>query len=433
MKITLSFLPLFLFVINISAQTVGQRVKTKTVQRAENKTDRTIDKGLGKAEEALDNLFKKKDKKTTKAEPVASSSTSGSNNPKETSTRNTNVTNGTQLNSFSDFEPGNNLLFFDDFKQDAMADFPAKWNTTGSGKVVTLDGIEGRWLDIVHNSIVHPLLDKPLPENCTIEFDLFLQTQGEMITPFIQFGLTSVKDIMREDLGYKEKFFVSLNRYNEKDGRLIEYGIKEQVVGNKSEFPLLDYTNKVLHVSMSINKTRLRLYLDKTKLIDLPRALLPEMRNNFYLANMYMIPASEVGVLVSNIRIASSEVDARSLLIKQLMEEGKAVTSDILFDVNSDIIKKESFAIINQFGEAMKNNNSLNIKITGHTDGDGTASSNVELSRNRSASVKRYLISNYSIEAARIQTDGKGASMPVSENNSAAGKAKNRRVEFTKL
>jgi outer membrane protein OmpA-like peptidoglycan-associated protein len=337
-----------------------------------------------------------------------------------------------QENSSSDFVPGNKVIFFDDFKQDAMADFPAKWNTTGSGKVVTIDGIEGKWFDIVHNSVVNPLLDKPLPENCTIEFDLFLQTKDELLTPFIQFGLTSVKDIMREDIGYKEKFFVNLDRYNEKDGRRVEYGLKD-VVGNKNDFPLPDYTNKVLHVSMAINKTRLRLYLDKTKLIDLPKALLPEMRNNFYLVNMYMIPASELGVLVSNIRIASSETDARSLLIKQLMEEGKAVTSDILFDVSSDIIKKESYPIVNQFGEALTANAALKIKITGHTDNDGTPANNMELSRNRAGAVKRYLMSNYAIDAARIMTDGKGATEPVSENNSASGKAKNRRVEFTKI
>ena len=337
-----------------------------------------------------------------------------------------------QENGSSDFVPGNKVIFFDDFKQDAMADFPAKWNTTGSGKVVTIDGIEGKWFDIVHNSVVNPLLDKPLPENCTIEFDLFLQTKDELLTPFIQFGLTSVKDIMREEIAYKEKFFVNLDRYNEKDGKRIEYGLKD-VVGNKNDFPITDYTNKVLHVSMAINKTRLRLYLDKTKLIDLPRALLPEMRNNFYLVNMYMIPASELGVLVTNIRIASSETDARSLLIKQLIEEGKAVTSDILFDVNSDVIKKESYGIINQFGDALKANAGLKIKITGHTDNDGTAATNMELSAKRAAAVKRYLMSNYSIDPARILTDGKGATEPVSDNNSINGKAKNRRVEFTKI
>jgi outer membrane protein OmpA-like peptidoglycan-associated protein len=189
----------------------------------------------------------------------------------------------------------------------------------------------------------------------------------------------------------------------------------------------------VLHVAIAINKTRIRIYLDDKKLIDLPQALTVEMRNNFFLNNNYIIPASELGMLVSNIRIASAGVDARSLLIKQLMEEGKAVTSDILFDVNSDVIKKESFAIINQFGEALQNNTTLKIKIIGHTDSDGEVAANLTLSQKRAAAVKLYITENYAVAGNRIQTDGKGESQPVAANNAADAKAKNRRVEFVKL
>ncbi len=414
-----------------SAQTVADKVKTKTNQRVESKTDQTIDKGLDKAQQALDSLFKKKNK-TTKTTTTESSSAKNNSVNSEQKEVLQSGQSASQTTAFSDFVPGTKVIFADDFKLDAMADFPAKWNTNGSGKIVTIDGQPGKWLDIVHGSVVNPVLDKPLPENCTIEFDLYLQVQGERLTPYINFGLTPVKDVMREDLGYKDKFFVGINRYNENDGRTLEYGLKE-VVGNKNDFPLPSYVNKVLHVSMAMNKARVRVYFDKTKLIDLPRALTPELRNNFYFANMGMVPASELGVLVANLRIASSETDARSLLIKQLMEEGKAVTNDILFDVGSDVITRESYVIINQFGEALKTNADLRIKITGHTDSDGTAMKNLELSKNRAASVKRYLASNYYIEGSRIQTDGKGATEPVSDNSTPSGKAKNRRVEFVKL
>jgi OOP family OmpA-OmpF porin len=440
MKTIFLFLFMALFICGSFAQSgidkVNQKIKDRAAQRANSKTDQAIDKGLDKTEKAIDSLFKKKPKKTKNntddaaaKEQVNNSNDGNSNNgvikPGQTP-------GGAQVNSFSDFVAGGNVLFYDDFKQDALSDFPAKWNTNGSGKIVTIDGQKGKWLEIIHNTVVNPVLDKPLPENCTIEFDLFLQAAADRLTPFIQFGLTPVKDVMRDDLFYKDKFFVSLNRYNENDGRQLEYGLKD-VVGNKNDFALPSYANKILHVSMAVNKTRVRVYFDKSKLIDLPRALIPELRNNFYFCNMYMVPASDIGVLVSNLRIASSETDARSLLIKQLMEEGRAVTNDILFDVNSDVIKKESYNIVNQFGEALKTNAGLSIRITGHTDSDGAAAANMELSKKRAAAVKAYLIMNYSIDDSRIQTDGKGASMPVSNNSSAEGKAKNRRVEFVKL
>lgn len=431
MKFSLTIV--FIFLASLAKpQTVIKKVEQKTNQRVDTKIDHAIDKGLNKAEEAVDNLFKKEAKKKNAGDSVtAQQSNNTADVQKETIKEPGNI-NQTGPALFSEFIPGTRVLFEDHFEKDATGDFPARWNTNGSGSIVTMEGVPGKWLSVVHNSVVNPVMDKPIPENSTIEFDLYLQVQGEQRIPNIIFGLTPVKDILKEDLFYKEKFFVNIFRYNEENGKGVEYGLRE-VIGNKNEFPLLSYVNKVLHVSMAINKSRIRVYLDKTKLIDLPRALTPSLLNNFFLNNGAVVPASELGLLVANIRIASAETDARSLLIKQLMEEGRAVTNDILFDVNSDIIKSESFPVINQFGEALQNNPGLKIKITGHTDSDGVAANNLTLSEKRAAAVKRYLLQNYGIAQTRITTDGKGASVPVAPNTTIEGKAKNRRVEFTKL
>lgn len=427
MKIIVAFLLLFCCSFAI-AQKIDKRIENKAKQRGNTRVDQGIDKGLDKVEEGIGGLFKKKNKKKkkeeegTEAQPGENGATNGGaakgNTPKANA-------------AASDFVPGSNVIFQDKFEKDALSDFPAQWNTNGSGKLVTIEGVPGKWLDIQHNSTVNPVLNKELPENSTIEFDLFMQSNGGSRIPLIIFGLTPVRDILKEDLYYRDKFFASLAGYDQPQ-TYIEYGLKDPV-GNKNDFKLTPYTNKVLHVAMAINKTRIRLYLDGNKIIDLPRALTPEMRRNFFITNGYLIPASELGVLVSNLRIASADVDARSLLIKQLMEEGKAVTNDILFDVNSDVIKSESYAIINQFGDAMKSNPGLKIKITGHTDSDGADATNLTLSQKRAVAVKKYITTNYAIDAARIQTDGKGETVPVAANTTADGKAKNRRVEFTKL
>ncbi len=423
---------IFFFTLQSIGQSVGKKVVQKTNQKVDVKIDQTIDKGLNKAEETIDNLFKKKNKKKNSVDSVdLPEEKHGATSGKEIS-KEPNRGNQTKPGSFSDFVPGTTVFFEDRFEKDALADFPAQWNSNGSGKIVTIEGQPGKWLEIEHNTVVNPVMDKTLPENCTIEFDLFLQSSDDKSIPHIQFGLTPMRDLLKENLFYMNKFFVSIARYNERNGHTVEYGLKE-VIGNKNDFDLLAYTNKVLHVSMTVNKTRVRVYLDKTKIVDLPRALTPELLNNFYFANIYVVPASELGMLLGNLRIASSETDARSLLIKQLMEEGKAVTNDILFDVNSDVIKSESFSVINQFGEALQNNPTLKIKIIGHTDSDGVAANNLTLSQKRAAAVKRYLLENYGIAQTRITTDGKGASVPVAPNTTPEGKSKNRRVEFTKL
>jgi outer membrane protein OmpA-like peptidoglycan-associated protein len=71
--------------------------------------------------------------------------------------------------------------------------------------------------------------------------------------------------------------------------------------------------------------------------------------------------------------------------------------------------------------------------IIGHTDSDGAAAHNMELSEKRAEAVKNYLMTHFSIDGARLQSDGKGATQPVAPNTTPAGKAKNRRVEFVKL
>jgi outer membrane protein OmpA-like peptidoglycan-associated protein len=75
----------------------------------------------------------------------------------------------------------------------------------------------------------------------------------------------------------------------------------------------------------------------------------------------------------------------------------------------------------------------IKIKIVGHTDSDGTDAANLELSKKRAAAVKEALAKDFSIDAARMETDGKGESESVGDNKTKEGKAQNRRVEFIKL
>jgi outer membrane protein OmpA-like peptidoglycan-associated protein len=161
---------------------------------------------------------------------------------------------------------------------------------------------------------------------------------------------------------------------------------------------------------------------------DLPKALdatLPMNCLNFKTATS----ESSKYAFVSNIRVAAGAPDTRNKLIT----EGKFVTSGILFDAGSDKIRPESFGVLKDIANVLKENADVKVKIVGHTDSDGDDAKNMELSGKRAASVKASLNKEFGIDESRMQTEGKGETKPITPNTTPEGKANNRRVEFLKL
>jgi len=115
------------------------------------------------------------------------------------------------------------------------------------------------------------------------------------------------------------------------------------------------------------------------------------------------------------------------------LTEGKFSTTGILFDVNSASIKATSYGALKDIAAVLTENSTLKVKIVGHTDSDGDDKANLELSKKRADAVRAALAGEFSIDPSRMETEGKGETQPVSQNNSAESKAQNRRVEFIKL
>jgi outer membrane protein OmpA-like peptidoglycan-associated protein len=103
-----------------------------------------------------------------------------------------------------------------------------------------------------------------------------------------------------------------------------------------------------------------------------------------------------------------------------------------LFDVNAATIKPESAGVLKEVAGVLSQYKDIKVMIIGHTDSDGSDAANLTLSQKRAAAVKDALVTDYSIDASRIETDGKGESAPVADNKTKEGKAANRRVEFVK-
>lgn len=106
----------------------------------------------------------------------------------------------------------------------------------------------------------------------------------------------------------------------------------------------------------------------------------------------------------------------------------------LLFDSGSVELKEESYPILNQLGIILQKYSSGTIEIEGHTDNvpmsGAKYSNNDELSNGRALSVFYYLKENTTLDPATIKHSGRGEYIPIADNSSEEGRAKNRRVEI---
>lgn len=330
-----------------------------------------------------------------------------------------------------DFVPGDKVVAAEDFMQDAIGDFPAKWNTNGAGEVVTLAGQPGRWLKLTKAGFFVPEFITALPDNFTFEFDV-------MVAPQFNDGQTLYVALAElADLKQPVQWQSSTNTFvttlsPTPTGGVSTYDMRQDGTGtaaNQTDVPLLAARNaRPVHLSLWRQRQRVRVYIGQDKVWDVPRAIVASARFN---ALLFFVPGSidtKNEYYLANLRIAVGAPDARNKILTQ----GKWVSHGILFDVNSDRIKGESYGSLKEIASVLAENATLKVQIVGHTDSDGNDAANLDLSRRRAVAVKTALATRFGIDAARMDTDGKGASQPIDKNDTPSGKANNRRVEFIK-
>ena len=99
------------------------------------------------------------------------------------------------------------------------------------------------------------------------------------------------------------------------------------------------------------------------------------------------------------------------------------------FEFAKSSIRPRSYPSLNRVAELLIAKN-FSLKLAGHTDNVGSDAANMSLSKDRAESVKAYLVSK-GANPSRIEAIGYGESQPIATNGTAAGRQKNRRVEFT--
>jgi len=101
----------------------------------------------------------------------------------------------------------------------------------------------------------------------------------------------------------------------------------------------------------------------------------------------------------------------------------------VYFDTRKATIKPVSFPLLNEVALALKDNPTIQVRIEGHTDSQGSDRFNLKLSKKRADSVRSYLIKK-GIDPLRMVAEGYGETVPIADNRTKGGRDQNRRVEF---
>ena len=425
MKKTMLFLSMT-FILSFAANAQGwlnkvgaaakDAAKRTMEKRVEEKAEQVTDKVLDKAEDAVTKSTKSNKKQTDKTMgDIDEQIIEKQEHPKQK------LTSITQY----DFVPGDKILFFEDFSQDAIGDFPALWTTNGSGEVKTVSIAPGKWLHMNGKDAVYCYTKEiNFPENFIVEFDIIPDKD-------FQFGtcLTLYQDNPERSKEVNDDLYPGLRGLhispNYEGWETKGYDSdKDWLIGTGAKNPLI--AEELNHVIVWIQKRRVRIYHQGQKVLDVPTNIYAETKLNKLLFSGWDRNSTPY---VTNIKVTTASPDTRSKLIT----EGKLVTYGITFDVNKADIKSESFGTLKGIAGVLAENPDVNVKIIGHTDGDGDDAKNLDLSKRRAESVKNELVKNFGIDSSRLTTEGAGETKPIAANDIPVNKARNRRVEIIKI
>ena len=396
-----------------------KKIEREAEKRAERRMNKKIDKQFDKAEDVLDGK-KNTDKNSEKDNSITNQNTQGNNS----NTSNASQTNGNAVNkpnvvwSKFDFVPGDEVIFEDiPSTSEENGEFPSRWdlvkgqveiaNADGETVLMFLDG--GEIVPYLKNSSTDYL-----PEIFTIEFDFYKPAGGNRLS----FYLTDQKN-QRNNQVYDnaQEFDVTPLRIDTPEGSAVEHSGRDYNYCKNGCWT---------HVSIAYTKGKLKVYLDDTRLVNIPHYSYNP--TGFTMYPYFASAKDNKAFYVKNVRIAKGGVK----YYDRVLSEGKIIVNGIKFDVNKATLKPESMGPINEIFDLMNKNPELNFSVEGHTDSDGSDVTNMTLSKERGKTVMNKLI-EMGIASNRLKSDGFGESKPIDTNNTPEGKANNRRVEFVKF
>jgi len=389
-------------------------VKKEGENRTNRGIDKTIDKGYDKIEEGIGNLFKKKDKKDKDTDAANADEAAGSGSGDEKGSSAGKKSDSALNWAKYDFVPGDKIIFEDNLEGEMNGEFPSRWDLHNGNVEIAEFGGENVILFRVGSEIV-PFIKNPtqdyLPDIFTLEFDCYFF----------------------EDQNYQNYTIFFNDRKNQKGTGIDDvktYWNQMSQGSFQGWYPDASKSSFCksegwYHVSLLFNKRSLKVYLNDTRLLNVPN-----ISGNPQGITIFGSYSSNEGTnsMIKNIRFA----EAGQKLYEKFLQDGKIISNGIRFDVNKATLRPESMGIINEITTLMKDHPEISFSVEGHTDSDGDDALNQTLSEQRAATVVSTM-KKMGIDANRLTSKGWGENKPLDTNSTPEGKANNRRVEFVKV
>ncbi len=297
---TIILLPLLGFCV---AQAQLINIKKAINNAVVNKTNNSINNGINKGVNAVFSAPGKV------AQKVKSNSQSGNQPAANSDPQPTNNPSIVTKSGLSDFVPGTETLLSDSFSSTAVGGFPDNWMTNSSGEVRSIDGQQGKWLQLSANGIFAPSQLSDLPDNSTIEFDAIFHLTPSKETHYILY-LYSIKDKVPD---FKETnypgnagiYFAFNTAMGEVDAESFEGG-KAGIIDTHLVTDLLksELANKI-HVGIARQKNKLSLYINGDKIFSSPTALPANYKYNAIKFGSFFMGTDDF-MLISNLTVAGN-------------------------------------------------------------------------------------------------------------------------------
>jgi len=480
-KFVFVVLALIVSVTSVQAQSfkdMANRIKNNaqqtTERKVEAKAEQTVDNAIDKTFDRIEGLFKKKDKGSKEESgeetesPKSSKNASGSwtcpecgkadntgnfcddcgakKPTAESASASQNVAPAEPASpqaatQKSDFVRGSQQFFFDDVANEKVGEFPSKWDVINAAEEVEVATVSGEKAIKIGGwgSRITPLMKQQyyLGDEFTIEMDVYTSRDnaGGNHSICVDFGDENYSGEFSNELAS-----FAVNTAGNDDARLDYYktsgadggDVKQRAEVQESVINKLIKKNAWNTIQISFNTRAMKIYLNGTRIINVPNMAKPKLVNLATWTN-----SDDPFYYVKNVRVcngaqelygkqeSTNEVDAA------MAATGKFVTNNILFESGKADLKPESMAEIQKVADYMLKNKTVRFEVQGHCDNQGSDKMNDPLSQKRAEAIVDALV-KMGVDEWNLRAVGKGSHEPVADNKTEEGRAKNRRVEFIK-